>query len=139
MHIVIFCVGLTDIAFVGRLNKIGKNPSIVSNREDLTNDCKTVNAIVNALASVASTEQCDGGTSSEESMMGHDGSSTKGRHHHHNLLDLGSIGKALAKGHLPRPKSENNFALSLDSPSPLNRNRPSFHKSDTFHKDTSFQ
>ncbi|XP_050711311.1 potassium/sodium hyperpolarization-activated cyclic nucleotide-gated channel 2-like isoform X2 [Eriocheir sinensis] len=121
-----------------RLNKIGKNPSIVSNREDLTNDCKTVNAIVNALASVASTEQCDGGTSSEESMM-HDGSSTKGRHHHHNLLDLGSIGKALAKGHLPRPKSENNFALSLDSPSPLNRNRPSFHKSDTFHKDTSFQ
>ncbi|KAK8383316.1 hypothetical protein O3P69_011651 [Scylla paramamosain] len=88
-----------------RLNKIGKNPSIVSNREDLTNDCKTVNAIVNALASVASTEQCDRGSSSEESMMGHDGSSTKGRHHH-NLLDLGSIGKALAKGHLPRPKSE---------------------------------
>nr|AZL49143.1 hyperpolarization activated cyclic nucleotide gated cation channel isoform 11 [Panulirus interruptus] len=128
-----------------RLNKIGKNPSIVSNREDLTNDCKTVNAIVNALASVASTEQCDGGTSSEESMMGHDGSSMKGggrhhhHHHHHNLLDLGSIGKALAKGHLPRPKSENNFALSLDTPSPLNRNRPSFHKSDTFHKDTSFQ
>nr|AOG13009.1 hyperpolarization-activated ion channel [Homarus americanus] len=121
-----------------RLNKIGKNPSIVSNREDLTNDCKTVNAIVNALASVASTEQCDGGTSSEESMMGHDASSLKGRHHH-NLLDLGSIGKALAKGHLPRPKSENNFALSLDTPSPLNRNRPSFHKSDTFHKDTSFQ
>ncbi|XP_063883932.1 potassium/sodium hyperpolarization-activated cyclic nucleotide-gated channel 2-like [Scylla paramamosain] len=121
-----------------RLNKIGKNPSIVSNREDLTNDCKTVNAIVNALASVASTEQCDRGSSSEESMMGHDGSSTKGRHHH-NLLDLGSIGKALAKGHLPRPKSENNFALSLDSPSPLSRNRPSFHKSDTFHKDTSFQ
>nr|AAQ16311.1 hyperpolarization-activated ion channel [Panulirus argus] len=129
-----------------RLNKIGKNPSIVSNREDLTNDCKTVNAIVNALASVASTEQCDGGTSSEESMMGHDGSSMKGgggggggrhhhhHHHHHNLLDLGSIGKALAKGHLPRPKSENNFALSLDTPSPLNRNRPSFHKSDTFHK-----
>ncbi|XP_071548491.1 potassium/sodium hyperpolarization-activated cyclic nucleotide-gated channel 3 isoform X15 [Panulirus ornatus] len=127
-----------------RLNKIGKNPSIVSNREDLTNDCKTVNAIVNALASVASTEQCDGGTSSEESMMGHDASSMKGgrhhhHHHHHNLLDLGSIGKALAKGHLPRPKSENNFALSLDTPSPLNRNRPSFHKSDTFHKDTSFQ
>ncbi|KAG0723922.1 Potassium/sodium hyperpolarization-activated cyclic nucleotide-gated channel 4 [Chionoecetes opilio] len=115
-----------------RLNKIGKNPSIVSNREDLTNDCKTVNAIVNALASVAATEQCDG-TSSEESMDG------KGRHHHHNLLDLGSIGKALARGHLPRPKSENNFALSLDSPSPLTRNRPSFHKSDTFHKDTSFQ
>ncbi|XP_069941624.1 potassium/sodium hyperpolarization-activated cyclic nucleotide-gated channel 3 isoform X2 [Cherax quadricarinatus] len=122
-----------------RLNKIGKNPSIVSNREDLTNDCKTVNAIVTALASVASTEQCDGGTSSEESMMGQDASSIKGRHHQHNLLDLGSIGKALAKGHLPRPKSENNFALSLDMPSPLNRNRPSFHKSDTFHKDTSFQ
>ncbi|XP_047480609.1 potassium/sodium hyperpolarization-activated cyclic nucleotide-gated channel 2-like [Penaeus chinensis] len=123
-----------------RLNKIGKNPSIVSNREDLTNDCKTVNAIVNALASVAATEQGDGGTSSEESMMPADRSSLKSRrHHHHNLLDLGSIGQALAKGHLPRPKSENNFALSLDQPSPLNRNRPSFHKSDTFHKDTSFQ
>ncbi|XP_037781076.1 LOW QUALITY PROTEIN: potassium/sodium hyperpolarization-activated cyclic nucleotide-gated channel 2-like [Penaeus monodon] len=118
-----------------RLNKIGKNPSIVSNREDLTNDCKTVNAIVNALASVAATEQGDGGTSSEESMMPADRSSLKSRrHHHHNLLDLGSIGQALAKGHLPRPKSENNFALSLDQPSPLNRNRPSFHKSDTFHK-----
>lgn len=33
-----------------RLNKIGKNPHIVSNRETLDSDCKTMNAIVNALS-----------------------------------------------------------------------------------------
>ena len=33
-----------------RLNKIGKNPHLVSNRETLDSDCKTMNAIVNALS-----------------------------------------------------------------------------------------
>ena len=121
------------------MNKIGKNPSIVSNRDDLTNDCKTVNAIVTALASVAATEeQQEAPTSSEESVAAPGQAGSK--HLYHNMLDLGSIGKALAQGHLPRPKSENNFALSLSQQaSPLNRHRRSFHKSDTFHKDTSFE
>ncbi|XP_047736533.1 potassium/sodium hyperpolarization-activated cyclic nucleotide-gated channel 3-like [Hyalella azteca] len=114
-----------------RLNKIGKNPSIVSNRDEMTNDGKTVNAIVTALASVAATEQCEDNSSSDESVN---------HQRHQNMLDLGSIGKALAKGHLPRPRSDNNFALTFaqDCP-PLNRNRPSFHKSDTFNKNPSFQ
>ncbi|KAF2368442.1 Cyclic nucleotide-binding domain [Trinorchestia longiramus] len=71
-----------------RLNKIGKNPSIVSNRDEMTNDGKTVNAIVTALASVAATEQCEDNSSSEESVN---------HQRHQNMLDLGSIGKALAK------------------------------------------
>ncbi|CAL4084769.1 unnamed protein product [Meganyctiphanes norvegica] len=125
-----------------RLNKIGKNPSIVSNREDLSNDCKAVTAIVNALATVAANENQNDSGSSEESVMSHPGYLHPG-HHHKNYLDLGSIGKALAKGHLPRPKSENNFAFACErdpeQPSPLNRNRPSFHKSDTFRKDSTFQ
>ncbi|KAK2718797.1 potassium/sodium hyperpolarization-activated cyclic nucleotide-gated channel 3-like isoform X2 [Artemia franciscana] len=33
-----------------RLNKIGKNPNMVSTREDFQHDCKTVNALVNSLA-----------------------------------------------------------------------------------------
>ena len=97
----------------------------------MTNDGKTVNAIVTALASVAATEQCEDNSSSDESVN---------QQRHHNMLDLGSIGKALAKGHLPRPRSDNNFALTFAQECPaLNRDRPSFHKSDTFHKNTSFQ
>lgn len=114
-----------------RLNKIGKNPSIVSNRDEMTNDGKTVNAIVTALASVAATEQSEDNSSSEESVD---------NQRHQDMLDLGSIGKALAKGHLPRPRSDNNFALTFAQECPpLSRDRPSFHKSDTFHKNTSFQ
>lgn len=97
----------------------------------MTNDGKTVNAIVTALASVAATEQCEDNSSSEESIN---------QQRHQNMLDLGSIGKALAKGHLPRPRSDNNFALTFAQECPsLNRDRPSFHKSDTFHKNSSFQ
>ena len=33
-----------------RLNKIGKNPHLVSDRDNLDSDCKTVNAFVNALS-----------------------------------------------------------------------------------------
>jgi hypothetical protein len=32
------------------LNKIGKNPQLVSDRENLASDCQTMNAIVNALS-----------------------------------------------------------------------------------------
>ena len=96
----------------------------------MSNDSKTVNAIVTALASVAATEQCEDNSSSEESV----------NHRHQNMLDLGSIGKALAKGHLPRPRSDNNFALTFAQECPTLRQKPSFHKSsDTFTRNTKFQ
>ncbi|GAB6019970.1 hypothetical protein CHUAL_001497 [Chamberlinius hualienensis] len=99
-----------------RLNKIGKNPSIVSNREDLQTDCKTVNAIVNAL-SVQS-----GQTTSSEESVGHD-----------LLIDN-------RKPNLPRPKSECNFG-SRTTDFLARPDFPAFHKSDTFHRsaETSFQ
>lgn len=100
----------------------------------MTNECKTVDAIVNALASVAATEQCEMMSCSDDS------SSDTSTKIHHNVLDLGHIGKALVKAHLPRPKSENNFARSVSQETPsLTRNRPSFHNSDTFHQETSSQ
>ncbi|XP_071446391.1 potassium/sodium hyperpolarization-activated cyclic nucleotide-gated channel 3 isoform X1 [Hetaerina americana] len=36
-----------------RLNKIGKNPNLVSQRDDATGESKTINAVVNALAEAA--------------------------------------------------------------------------------------
>ena len=95
-----------------------------------------MDAIVNALASVAATEQGEVIAISEDSI-----SDTSDSKVHHNVLDLGHIGKALVKAHLPRPKSESNFARALaeQETSTLSAHRPSFHKSDIFHKDTSFQ
>lgn len=95
--------------FLNRLNKIGKNPTIVSNREDLQSDCKTVNAIVSALATVGSHS---GVGSTEEFSLGHHLS-------HRRRSSAGNIHSYL--GHsptmsppygLPRPRSENNFALA---------------------------
>lgn len=102
-----------------RLNKIGKNPSMVSNREDFHTDCKTMNAIVNAL-SVQS-----GQTTSSDESMSHD--HLRDPHH------------ASRKANLPRPKSENNFASRTDS-NLAKPELPAFHKSDTFHRsaETSF-
>ncbi|XP_043231625.1 potassium/sodium hyperpolarization-activated cyclic nucleotide-gated channel 3-like isoform X4 [Amphibalanus amphitrite] len=100
-----------------RLNKIGKNPSIVSNREDLQSDCRTVNALVSAIA----VQEPEGPSSEEESEP------------HHNSISLHhlSIGRALAR--LPRPKSENNFARAEEA-CRRTGHRPSFHKSDIIFK-----
>lgn len=113
--------------FLCRLNKIGKNPNLVAHREeDLGSESKTINAVVNALAAEA-----DHVNMSDESVA----------RLHTSDRSLNELGRTLQKLTLPRPKSENNFA-SQDIP--LTRanghsGRPSFHKSDTFHKESAFQ
>ncbi|XP_044009142.1 potassium/sodium hyperpolarization-activated cyclic nucleotide-gated channel 2 isoform X6 [Aphidius gifuensis] len=92
-----------------RLNKIGKNPNLVGhNDEDLGSESKTINAVVNALA-----EQAAHASASEESV---------------HSMEM----RTLPGGLLPRPKSEINFASQQLS----REGRRTFHKSDTFHKDS---
>lgn len=110
-----------------RLNKIGKNPNLVTHKEeDLGSESKTINAVVNALAAEA-----DHVNGSDESVA------------RINVSDrsLHELGRTLKRLTLPRPKSENNFA-SQDIPlqrGSEHNGRPSFHKSDTFHKESTFQ
>ena len=106
-----------------RLNKIGKNPHLVSNRETLDSDCKTMNAIVNALS---------GGGSDVGSLESLPLPSTP----RPNLQDLGRI---LASANLPRAASHCNVFDSPDNTptSPYNKapgfsSQPPFHKSDIF-------
>lgn len=103
--------------FLRRLNKIGKNPSIVSNREDLQTDCRTVSALVSAIA-----------------VQEPDPSSEEEPEPQHNSISLHhlSIGRALAR--LPRPKSENNFSRPQEAVRRSSSHRPSFHKSDIIFK-----
>ncbi|KAF5304809.1 hypothetical protein FQR65_LT07826 [Abscondita terminalis] len=109
------------------LNKIGKNPNLVTHKEeDLGSESKTINAVVNALAAEA-----DHANGSDESVA------------RLNVSDrsLHELGRTLKRLTLPRPKSENNFA-SQDIPlqrGSEHNGRPSFHKSDTFHKESTFQ
>ncbi|KAK4885785.1 hypothetical protein RN001_002056 [Aquatica leii] len=109
------------------LNKIGKNPNLVTHKEeDLGSESKTINAVVNALAAEA-----DHVNGSDESVA------------RINVSDrsLHELGRTLKRLTLPRPKSENNFA-SQDIPlqrGSEHNGRPSFHKSDTFHKESTFQ
>ncbi|XP_017769338.1 PREDICTED: potassium/sodium hyperpolarization-activated cyclic nucleotide-gated channel 3 isoform X8 [Nicrophorus vespilloides] len=112
-----------------RLNKIGKNPNLVTHREeDLGSESKTINAVVNALAAEA-----DNVNMSDESIARLHSSD-------HSLQELGRTLQKMST--LPRPKSENNFA-SQDIPLSRGGNdhngRPPFHKSDTFHKESAFQ
>lgn len=110
-----------------RLNKIGKNPNLVAHREeDLGSESKTINAVVNALAAEA-----DHVNMSDESVA----------RLHASDRSLHELGRTLQRLTLPRPKSENNFA-SQDIPltrGSEHNGRPSFHKSDTFHKESAFQ
>jgi hypothetical protein len=62
--------------FLSSLNKIGKNPHLVSDRENLESDCQTMNAIVNALS--AGRSPCG----STESLGG------ENSHHHHHQADF---------------------------------------------------
>lgn len=86
-----------------RLNKIGKNPTMVSTREDLQSDCKTVNAIVSALQSERS--------GSTEDMIGHSLSRRRSSTSKLNYLSTSPTFNAPTYG-LPRPRSENNFAMA---------------------------
>ncbi|XP_014271931.1 potassium/sodium hyperpolarization-activated cyclic nucleotide-gated channel 2 isoform X3 [Halyomorpha halys] len=103
-----------------RLNKIGKNPNLVSHHEEeeeeeMGSESKTINAVVNALS-----EQADHANTSVESVG--------------NRSLISELGRSLhiLTASLPRPKSESNFAniqeLQMSS-------RPTFHKSDTFSKE----
>ncbi|XP_075216000.1 hyperpolarization activated cyclic nucleotide gated potassium channel Ih isoform X1 [Lycorma delicatula] len=105
-----------------RLNKIGKNPNLVSHHEEeeeeeMGSESKTINAVVNALS-----EQADHANTSVESVG--------------NRSLISELGRSLhiLTASLPRPKSESNFNdLQMNT-------RPAFHKSDTFHKEAnSFQ
>ncbi|XP_072760045.1 hyperpolarization-activated ion channel isoform X2 [Anoplolepis gracilipes] len=96
-----------------RLNKIGKNPNLVTQREeDLGSESKTINAVVNALA-----EQAAHASASEESV---------------HSMELRTLPISL----LPRPKSENNCTSEELTREGGRRKDHFFHKSDTFHKDS---
>ncbi|XP_072760049.1 hyperpolarization-activated ion channel isoform X6 [Anoplolepis gracilipes] len=95
------------------LNKIGKNPNLVTQREeDLGSESKTINAVVNALA-----EQAAHASASEESV---------------HSMELRTLPISL----LPRPKSENNCTSEELTREGGRRKDHFFHKSDTFHKDS---
>ena len=106
-----------------RLNKIGKNPHLVSNRETLDSDCKTMNAIVNALS---------GGGSDVGSLESLTRTSTP----RPNLQDLGRI---LASANLPRAVSHCNVFDSQDNtPSSPNNKAPPFSSQPPFYKSDIF-
>jgi hyperpolarization activated cyclic nucleotide-gated potassium channel 2 len=113
-----------------RLNKIGKNPNLVAQRsEDMQHpESKTISAVVNALA-----EQAEHVSSSEESMQPPDSGGGGG---------VGTLGKALHRLNLPRSKSVSNFSsqeLHVSSRGTTSSGGPpAFHKSDTFHRESSF-
>lgn len=82
---------------------------MVSNREDLQSDCKTVNAIVSALtvgghSGPGSTEEFGG------QHLGHRRRSSTGRIH--TYMSQHSPTMSPPYSSLPRPRSENNFALA---------------------------
>lgn len=107
------------------MNKIGKNPNLLAHREeDLGSESKTINAVVNALAAEA-----DHVNMSDESVA----------RLHASERSLQDLGRTLQRLTLPRPKSENNFASQDLTRSSDHNGRPSFHKSDTFHKESAFQ
>lgn len=92
-----------------RLNKIGKNPSLVSNREDLQTDLKTVSLLLQS----AQSEDSDEG-----------GPITMGGH------------LSVARG-MPRPKSESCFPR-MDLGFPVDSSAPGImHRSETFYQATS--
>ena len=127
-----------------RLNKIGKNPHLVSNRETLDSDCKTMNAIVNALSGggsdVGSLESLPQSFHPRNNLRQHWWISMFKRLLFFVFRDLGRI---LAKANLPRASSHGNMFVSdtasgtsVTSPvsphlkEPGLSTQPSFSKSD---------
>lgn len=106
-----------------RLNKIGKNPSLVSNREDLQHDLKAVNAIL--LSTHDDSSDAGGGTSSSDSSEAFAGNRRLKKH---------SIAMAVhktLKNALPRPKSESCFNSADGQTSGF------LQRSETFYQSTS--
>ncbi|CAL1261156.1 unnamed protein product [Larinioides sclopetarius] len=109
-----------------RLNKIGKNPSLVSNREDLQHDLKAVNAIL-------STQPAADYDSSEEEYDSRPFRNKKLKKHSVAMgVSLG-MPKTLFNA-LPRPKSESCF----NNMEPTGRPESScLQRSETFYQSTS--
>ncbi|XP_019772082.1 potassium/sodium hyperpolarization-activated cyclic nucleotide-gated channel 2 isoform X8 [Dendroctonus ponderosae] len=106
-----------------RLNKIGKNPNLLSHREeDMGSESKTINAVVNALAAEAEHVNL-----SQESVAKLHVSETR--------CFEGTKKRTM----LPRPKSENNFGSPDMALVTSSNDRPLFYKSDTIHKQMSMQ
>lgn len=106
-----------------RLNKIGKNPNLLSHREeDMGSESKTINAVVNALAAEA-----DHVNMSQESVAKLHVSETR--------CFEGTKKRTM----LPRPKSETNFGSPDMALVTSSNDRPLFYKSDTIHKQMSMQ
>ncbi|XP_019772081.1 potassium/sodium hyperpolarization-activated cyclic nucleotide-gated channel 2 isoform X7 [Dendroctonus ponderosae] len=105
------------------LNKIGKNPNLLSHREeDMGSESKTINAVVNALAAEAEHVNL-----SQESVAKLHVSETR--------CFEGTKKRTM----LPRPKSENNFGSPDMALVTSSNDRPLFYKSDTIHKQMSMQ
>lgn len=105
-----------------RLNKIGKNPSLVSNREDLQHDLKAVNAILLSTHEDTSDSSSGSSSSSSEAYAGN------------RRLKKHSIAMAVhktLKNALPRPKSESCFNTADGQPSGF------LQRSETFYQSTS--
>lgn len=81
---------------------------MVSNREDLQSDCKTVNAIVSALT-VGGNNSVVGSTEEFGHHLGHRRRSSTGRIHNY----MSQMSPTLSQRYsLPRPRSDNNFVLA---------------------------
>ncbi|KFM74938.1 Potassium/sodium hyperpolarization-activated cyclic nucleotide-gated channel 4, partial [Stegodyphus mimosarum] len=108
-----------------RLNKIGKNPSLVSNREDLQHDLKAVNAIL--LSTHEHDTACDSSDDSDDLPPAF----------RNKKLKKHSIAMAVSKtlrNALPRPKSESCFNNMEQGGRP----ETSFlQRSETFYQSTS--
>lgn len=111
---------IISLIYFCRLNKIGKNPNLVSHHEEeeeeeMGSESKTINAVVNALS-----EQAEHANTSVETVA--------------NRSLISELGRSLhmLTASLPRPKSENNFTNIQD----LQMNtRLTFHKSDIVKKE----
>lgn len=107
-----------------RLNKIGKNPSLVSNREDLQHDLKAVNAILLSTHDDTSDSGGSGSSSSSDS----EAFAGNRRLKKHSIAM--AVHKTL-KNALPRPKSESCFNTVDGQPSGF------LQRSETFYQSTS--
>ncbi|KAG5682818.1 hypothetical protein PVAND_012143 [Polypedilum vanderplanki] len=107
-----------------RLNKIGKNPNIMAQKDE-ADDTNTISAVVNALAAEA--ENHNNSYSDDD-----DSESPKKIHSEMSLTELNQS----LRMSLPRPKSELNVFAATQDPQ---LNRDDFRKSDLQFTETSFR
>ncbi|KAG8190751.1 hypothetical protein JTE90_024881 [Oedothorax gibbosus] len=126
-----------------RLNKIGKNPSMVSNREDLHHDLKAVNAILSTHPAEESSDSSDTSSSESEKQLydrlPHFRGGKKLKKHSVAMgVSLGMPKTLFAA--LPRPKSESCFGNMEQTTRPLQPESATsscLPRSETFYQSTS--